>query len=367
MQAKLECKHFFVSSESIQNIKQQWLKLESSSNNSIFTSWNWISNWLKFIDFDVSLIQVSFNNDVVGLGFLKENSKQKFGITSKQLWLNRTGDDTKDQIWSEYNDILCVNGMEYAIRSAILEYFENNLSHYDELIIGASNSNIVQTPHSQKIIQYTSWKTTSYSRTLKAEYADWEIFLQSLSRNSRSQIKRSATLYGGIENFIVKRANSVEEALTFFNAAGEFHKLRWKDYKSGFKNPLFVNFHENFIANNFDNGYVDIMKIEINDKPICYLYNLIYRNTVYFYLSGIEYSDDNKLKPGLLSHSLAISHYAKLAYEKYDFMGGEGRYKDSLSDSKGSMIISNFRRKSLPFILSRSIRKAKAIYSQATQ
>jgi len=367
VQAKLECNHFSISSNNVEEIKQSWIKLESCAKNSIFTNWNWIYNWLTFINFNAFLVQVSFNNEIVGLGFLTKNSQKKYGITSKQLWLNRTGDDKKDQIWSEYNDILCTNGMEYAIRSAILDHFEKHLPDYDELIIGASRNNIVQTPHSQKLIQHTSWKTSSYSTKLQPDFAEWKTFLQSLSKNSRSQIKRSASLYGGVNNIQVTSATSETEALTFFHDAGKYHKVRWKTQKSGFKNPLFVSFHENFIKENFSTGHVDILKVHNNNQTICYLYNLIYKNTVYFYLSGIEYSNDNKLKPGLVAHSLAIARYAKLGYKEYDFMGGEGRYKNSLSNQKSSMIISNFRRNSIPFILSSSIRKAKAIYLQARQ
>ena len=358
MQAKLECNHFTISSNDIDKIENEWKKLEACAKNSIFTSWHWIISWLELIDYKTQLIQVTFNNKIVGLAFLSEHAQTKYGFTTKQLWLNRTGDVSLDQIWNEYNDILCQEGMEYSIRAAVLAYFENSLTQFDECIIGVSN-NISQTPISNQLTQYTSWKTKSYSTNLTPELSNWGSYLQTLSKNSRYQINRTAKLLGGIENVSLSRAQTPDEALNFFQAVGEYHKIRWANQNSGFKNQYFVNFHQQFIKKHFNSGVIDIVRFKFGDKTFCYLYNLIYKDTVYFYLSGIEYTQDNRIKPGLLAHSLAISYYAGLQYKKYDFMGGEGRYKDSLSNNKGAMIISNFRRKNLPFLMSHTLRKIK--------
>lgn len=358
MQAKLECNHFTISSNDIDKIENEWKKLEAGAKNSIFTSWFWMTSWLELIEYKAQLIQVTFNNKIVGLAFLSEHAQKKYGLTTKQLWLNRTGDVSLDQIWSEYNDILCHKGMEYSIRAAVLAYFENTLTKFDECIIGVSN-NISQTPISNQLTQYTSWKTNSYSTNLTPELSNWNSYLQTLSKNSRYQINRTAKLFGGIESISISRAQSTDEALTFFQAAGEYHKIRWANQNSGFKNQYFVSFHQQFIKRHFNSGVIDIIKFNLGDNTFCYLYNLIYKDTVYFYLSGIQYNQDNRLKPGLLSHSLAISYYAGLQYKKYDFMGGEGRYKDSLSNHKGAMIISNFRRKNIPFLMSHTLRKIK--------
>ncbi len=360
MVVKLKVEIIDVDFQALPQLQQKWSELELKASNSIFTSWHWINTWLQFVEYKTQLLTVTYHGKIVGLAFVIHNSQSKYGIQANQLWLNRTGNTSFDQIWNEYNDILCEKGLEYSIRSAVLEYFEKNLATIDEFIIGVSNKKISETPFSNKLMQYTSWKTTSYSTNLTAEYAKWSEYLQSLSKNTRNQIKRSAKLFGGIENISLTPAKTTHQAIEYFNAAGKFHKLRWVDQNSGFQNEHFINFHQQFIENNFTSGYIDIIKIHIKDKTICYLYNLIYKDTVYFYLSGIEYGYDNRFKPGLLSHSLATSHYAKLGYKKYDFMGGEGRYKNSLSDNKSEMIISNFRRKTLPFITSHFLRQAKS-------
>jgi CelD/BcsL family acetyltransferase involved in cellulose biosynthesis len=342
----------------INSLAKQWLALEQKANNSIFTSWAWISTWLAYINYHTDIVRITFNNQTIGLGFLNTYCNTRNGITINQLWLNRTGDNNIDQIWNEYNDLLCEAGVEYAVRAALIDYFDQNQHHIDELIIGASTENICETPHASRIIQHTSWQTHSYL-TLLTGKTNLNDMLAQLSRNTRYQINRTIKLLGGIDNIKLTPAETKQQALQFFKEAGELHKTRWINKNSGFNNPAFVNFHQQLIEQQFESGLIELLKISTPHETLGYLYNFIYNETAYFYLSGLHYHNDNRLKPGLLSHALAITHYAQKGLKYYDFMGGEGRYKNSFADQKGSMVISNFRRKTLPFRLSQLIRQAK--------
>jgi CelD/BcsL family acetyltransferase involved in cellulose biosynthesis len=341
-------------------LEKQWLQLESSANNSIFTSWLWISTWLNFINKKTQLLKVTFQDIPVGLGFLTENIQIKNGFRSRQLWLNRTGDTSLDQIWNEYNDILCQEGVEHSIRAALLEYFNDELTDFDELVVGVSNQNITQTPRPKRIMQHTSWSTNSYVTLLKPEFDNLNNFLQTLSANTRRQIKRTINLYQEQSSIKITKAATIDQALAYFSAAGELHKKRWGQQTSGFGNSNFLRFHQQLINTQFESGVIDIIKIHNDEHTISYLYNFHYKGKAYFYLSGINYQSDNRLKPGLLSHSLVISDYAAEGISAYDFMGGDGRYKKSLSNSSDTMVISNFRRKNLPFLLSHNLRRMKS-------
>lgn len=366
-QPKFEFEYIDIQKANLEELEKEWVALEQSAENSIFTSWIWISNWLKQINYNARLLRISFEGNTYGLSCVGEFTAYKNGIAVKQLWLNRTGESKLDQIWNEYNDILCTKGYEYSLRAAVLQYFDSQLVDFDELVIGVSNLNITETPRPLKMLHHLSWKTTSYLREITSEFSNLSQFLKCLSRNTRNQINRSIKLYGGIENLTFERAENVEDALQFFAMAGDFHKVRWKGQGSGFKNQHFVEFHHQFIRNSFDSGVIDIVKISAGNQVLSYLYNFVYKKRVYFYLSGIDYQKDNRLKPGLLSHALAISHYADRKCEVYDFMGGEGRYKRSLSNQSGQMVVSNFRRRTLPFLMSQELRKVKAFFNSENQ
>jgi CelD/BcsL family acetyltransferase involved in cellulose biosynthesis len=57
---------------------------------------------------------------------------------------------------------------------------------------------------------------------------------------------------------------------------------------------------------------------------------------VYFYQSGLEYAEDNRLNPGLVSHYHAVQYCLAQGYQEYDFLGGYLRYKRSLATHDGT-------------------------------
>ena len=79
---------------------------------------------------------------------------------------------------------------------------------------------------------------------------------------------------------------------------------------------------------------VDLVRIRFGEETIGILFNLRYRRRVNFYQAGLQHYDDNRLKPGLVAHTLAIEHYLVRGESEYDFLGGEPedvRYKRSLA------------------------------------
>ncbi|MGO4893889.1 GNAT family N-acetyltransferase [Flavobacterium sp. W21_SRS_FM6] len=344
-------------------LEKVWIELQQNSEQSFFTSWHWISTWLKYINFKTDLIKVLDGDEVVGLGLLCFKSNRKYGVTSRQAWLNRTGDGVKDQIWLEYNDVLCAKHRAWAVRAALADYFEHALHQCDELMVGVSNSELIEIPRASTLMQHTSWETVSYATHLQSAFANLDCFLNTLSANTRSQIRRTQKLYSQRGAIKLTKASSAEEALMMLNEVSILHLARWGKINSGFENPEFFRFHVQLIKDNFNSEAIDILKLTVGELTIGYLYNLIYQDQVYFYLSGINYEKDNRIKPGLLIHSLATAYYAEKGYSTYDYMGGEGRYKKSLSSHSNKMIISSIRRKKPHFLLSYCIHKLKSRFT----
>jgi CelD/BcsL family acetyltransferase involved in cellulose biosynthesis len=64
-----------------------------------------------------------------------------------------------------------------------------------------------------------------------------------------------------------------------------------------------------------------------------------------FYQSGLEPSSDNKVKPGLVAHALAITECAAAGLREYDFLAGDSQYKKSLSTARRPIIWQVFQRR----------------------
>ncbi|OJF68795.1 hypothetical protein BK026_08335 [Alteromonas sp. V450] len=346
--------------EQLPELLAQWTKLEKISSKSFFTSWKWIGSWLKMLDYKTNVVTVFDHDEVVGLAFFNIlNANRPFHV-SAQLWFNRTGEDAKDQIWPEYNDILCARGREWAIRAVVLQHLADKYPQLDEFILGVSRDEIFETPTPRTLFPRIIWETQSYASLLSDTFSDLDVYLSTLSRNTRHQIRRTLKLLGQRGEVKLVKAQTSDDALEMLECAAQLHRQRWPGLKSGFNNPYFQRFHHELIKRNYSSGCIDLLCLQVNESPLCYLYNFNYDGYVYFYLSGIEYEQDNRLKPGLLAHAMAISHYASKGCHTYDFMGGQGQYKASLSNHQEPLIITSFQKKQPLFILKHWLDNAKS-------
>ena len=120
-----------------------------------------------------------------------------------------------------------------------------------------------------------------------------------------------------------------------------------------------ILFHQLLIERAWSESQVQLIRLLVSDKPVGYLYNFIYKGKVYFYLSAFVYEDDQKIKPGLLMHCMCIEKYAAEGMNYYDFMGGDMRYKRSLADTEGDMVMYSFQKPIASLLIERAARKLK--------
>jgi CelD/BcsL family acetyltransferase involved in cellulose biosynthesis len=167
-------------------------------------------------------------------------------------------------------------------------------------------------------------------------------YLSTLSANTRAQIRRSIRLYKEtLGEPTVSVAESGEETGEWFSEMMSLHRERWqtKGLPGAFEGEAVRRFHALLHERcrgqeRGDELAVDIVRIRFGDHTIGFLYNLAYRGRVSFYQGGLHYNEDNRRKPGLVTHTLAIDHYLQRGWNEYDFLGGEPgsvRYKRSLS------------------------------------
>jgi CelD/BcsL family acetyltransferase involved in cellulose biosynthesis len=69
-----------------------------------------------------------------------------------------------------------------------------------------------------------------------------------------------------------------------------------------------------------------------------YLYNFVLGGRVSNYQTAFAYETNSHLKPGLVSHTLAIEHAYANGSDVYDFLMGEHRYKRSMAKNSESMV-----------------------------
>ena len=344
-------------------LADDWRLLETRAETSFFLSWSWVGTWLESYSPDVDVLSAYFKGELVALCLLCKSSFSSWKhFNSRRLHIHQTGDPKFDQIWTEYNGILCSVRHAFHVQPLVLPYLIERYSGWDELQVGAVTKDVAERLHvSSGLMRLNLWQSPSFGVDLEGLNTRKQTFLDSLSRNTRYQIRRSLKLYNEEGGVHLQFAQTESEAQLFFDEIAPLHLKKWgvKLGESGFANPEFVGFHRNLIRNAFRLKQVDIIKVYCGARVLGYLYNLLYRGRVYFYLSGLVSESDSKLKPGLCAHALSIQHYMDAGYHFYDFMGGQDRYKLSLGKAHEELFHISLQKPCLKFKVESFLRDVK--------
>lgn len=356
-----------LSSDQITQTQSKWLDLEARSDRPFFLSWMWIGVWLSTIEDEPLLCQFYRGERLVGLGFLVSKMQTRHGILkSRQYYLNATGNPNIDSITIEYNSFLTETGEEGNVWQAFADYLNvaNELA-WDEIIIPGLTSHLATSISGLGTPTLLRSKAGSYFLDLDAHRlrhgSSLEEFVATLGKNTRSQIRRSLKLYKERGDILYERADSPAAAWAFLQECAPFHAKRWeaKGGTGAFDRAHYSAFHKSLIDEYFDSGELEVIRISAGDQAFAWLYNFIDKGRLYFYLCAFRFEQDNRLKPGLVAHSLCITEHLKLDTGIYDFMGGDNRYKSSLGEAGPDIQTIAIQRSCLKFKIEGLLRRLK--------
>lgn len=321
------------------NLLADWAVLEEKSNNGFFQSRSWMSSWLASIDTKLDVIQASTDGEIVGLGLVSLRCERRhIFVRSTVLRLHQTGVADEDQVWVEYNDFLVQENNAGTIRSAMCDYLLKQYRGWDEFHTGAITQSSSLHEIAGQLRSRETWHSRRYGVDLAGLRQRNETYLQGLSGNTRYQLNRCRKEYQGRGEVALQAAESLEQALGFFDEMAPLHIARWQHQGgSGFSNHRFCEFHKNLIETGWQQHQVELLRLNVNNTAVAYLYNFIYRNKVYFYMGVTVRDSDPKLKPGMLAHAMCIEGHLQGGKDYYDFMGGDMRYKMSLASDVEDM------------------------------
>jgi CelD/BcsL family acetyltransferase involved in cellulose biosynthesis len=252
----------------------------------------------------------------------------------QRVYLNTAGEDPADETVMEYNALLCLEGWEGEIAAALRR-------HLDRIAWDEFAANGMAEGPSLKALTSVAFPDRPANLTnVQSHYVDLarlgpsaDNYLADLSRNTREQIRRSCRIYGQQGPLEVQAAATLPEALAILDELAQLHQASWiaRGKPGAFASKRFSAFHRDLIERVFPKGGVQLLRVRAGSTVIGLLYNFVYARRVYSYQSGLRFSDDNRLKPGLVAHVAAIRYCCEAGLLEYDFLAGEDRYKQSLS------------------------------------
>jgi len=356
----------------VSELEEKWRSLEKRAERPFFLSWTWIGSWLETFAERPWLVEVKdASGGVVGLGLFCENKETRAKvIRARQLRLHETGNPDHDVITVEYNTLLTEPGMEQAVWFAAISALQGpGAPGWDELIIGGGSSDsedlFSQLGLTLRRRAEAGSAYVDLAALREAGAEDAEGYVATLGKSTRSQIRRSMKLYRERGPLSIDVAGSYGEAEQFIAELAPLHEAKWNAVgKLGATQKAdYMRFHRHMMQRAYsgevDNG-VEVLRARAGDHVFGYVYNFIDRGTVYFYLSGFAFEEDNRLKPGLVTHALAIEYHLKNGMKSYDFMGGDNRYKTSMGQPGPDIVSYALQRRTLPMVMEGGLRGLKA-------
>lgn len=349
-------------------LESDWRDLERRADGSFFQSWRWIGTWLAELPREAEPLCLCARRgrEIVALGLVVPRETRRHRVLrSRQLSLNTCGLPEIDRLSIEYNGFLLDRRHATEATAAIFSYLAGRADLWDELVLdGVDPACIEQVAASGCRI----WlRQHSICRFVDLQAITDPDCLEYLGPNTRHQIRRTRRLLGDAE---IVAAATAEHGLEMMRRLVEQHEIRWRarGHEGAFANDFLRAFHGRLVAEGVPAGDIQLLQVRrAGAESIGHLYNFVYRGRVYAYQSGFAQFDDNRLKPGLLSHHLAIVFNRSRGMQAYDFLAGDSRYKRSLANRQAELVWIVAQRPALRFALERALRTLKGRLASAAR
>jgi hypothetical protein len=272
-------------------------------------------------------------------------------IRSATISLNEAA-DTQCNMFIEYNGILVTKGFEQNAWSEFLRYLCDRRRDWDEVRLTNVPAHIVDEKLARKLGLNLAIDSTNCAWiTPLTGCTEIESVIKKLGKNKRWQLRRSLREYQKEGELTIEAAADSRQAVDYFREMGILHSERWQRAgKSGsFARGNWVEFHTNLIEHAFDRNHIQLLRIRCGGRNVGFIYNFLWRGSVLVLQTGFASENRNALRPGYVSHLLAMQFNASLGFKQYDFMIGDSEYKRTLAEANSPQITARLQRSRAKF------------------
>ncbi len=322
-----------------------WRDLEDRANGSFFNSWSWIGPWLGTYAAEaqacasIGLLSVSAGESVVAVALLGRRARPWHRGGANALFLHQTGRDDDTAAFIEYNGFLADRAVAREATAALVSYmatapiFAEGPWKLGSFTVAGADAPLTSALTAGSLRHCVTRAAQCPWIDLRAQPEGLDGYLGRLSANTRGQIRRSVRLYEAQGPLRLTSAPDHPTARASMRELRRLHEETWTRRGSGlgaFSHPMFAYFTAALVETGLGEGRVDVLRVSAGDETVGLLLNFVHAGHVYAYQSGLGYAVDNRLKPGLVTHALAVAHYRARGMKAYHFMAGDSRYKTSL-------------------------------------
>jgi CelD/BcsL family acetyltransferase involved in cellulose biosynthesis len=302
-------------------IKDKWKDALEKGENSVFSTWEWLSTWWKHFGKNKRLLVLlaEENNKIVGIAPLMFSVHKIFGLWQGKIeFIGRSH--------SDYNDFILTDKPQNCME-LFLDYLNNLPENWSSL-------ELTDIPENRNSISYLYKMSSNIRPSSMCPYSllpkSYDAFLNSFKRKRRKELERSLRLLekDGFRVHFVDYSETSKVA-DGMNALCDLHQKRWKQkgFSGVFADTEFRNFNLDIARLFSREGWLGLYSLELSGKPTAMLYGFKYKHKYYAYVQGM---DPAYLKYGV--GSLLVLHVMKKCIKDqitvFDFMRGAEAYKN---------------------------------------
>jgi CelD/BcsL family acetyltransferase involved in cellulose biosynthesis len=315
-------------------LRADWAAVaEASPYTSFFLLPEWTEAWLATCTagLNVRILLFRHGEQPVGACLAVRKTVRRGGIPVRRVYLNTAGEDERDDTCIEFNNLLCLEGWEEAVARGLAEDLDRE--KWDELMLNgfsagppldALRAALSQCEASQEICP-------SHYVDLDAIRDSATSYEESLGPTTRKHLRQNYRHYAKLGDLQTGRAATLDEALSMLDELAALHQESWqrRGRPGAFASSSFTAFHRTLIRKTFASGGTQLFRVTAGEV-VGLIYAFVYRRKVYFYQSGLRYSDDKRLSPGQVVNASVINACLEAGWSEYDFLAGDAPYKKSL-------------------------------------
>lgn len=310
--------------------------LSKSAADTIFLTWEWISNWWQVYSHDKELYVLTLKDNestLIGIAplYIRKNKILK-GFPVNEVRFLGTGEDVSP----DYLDFIIEQGRESEALDAFIRHLASK-NQWDVLNLTdmpSTSSNIIFLAEPAKNNGFTIRQSECATCPYIALPSSWEEYVSTLSANTRYNVKRRIK---NIERdfktryFVWEDFEMLDDAM---ERLAHLHNKRWeeKECRHSFSSNEYVSFHKAVAKDFAKQGWLHLSCLELDGEIVGMLYDYHYDGKIFYYQAGFDPSF-YKYSLGLVLRAYVIQRAITEGVKELDLLKGAYAHKYMWTES----------------------------------